>query len=74
MYSFINIDAMVKGEEASHIVNQRLSGWAVLMPLTFPIGFPAVQSLVFFIAESFLLSAPDLTSQSALFGFHHVMT
>lgn len=35
---------MVKREEASHIAHQRLSGWAVLMPLTFPIGFPAVQS------------------------------
>lgn len=42
---------MVKGEEASHMVNPSLSGWAVLMPLTSPVGLPAVQSLVFSVAE-----------------------
>lgn len=64
---------MVKEEEAGHVVNLNLSGWAVLMPLTSPLGFLLCNHWSF-LSLSFLLSAADLTSQSNLFGFHRGLT
>lgn len=50
-HSFINAEAMAKGEEASRTVNPSLSGWALLMPLTSLVGFPAVPLLLISAAE-----------------------
>lgn len=67
---FINVEAMVKEEDASHTVNLNLSGWTTLTSL---LGFLLCNHWSFLLL-SFLLSVSDLSSQANLFGFHHVLT